>query len=174
MSLPVASCYWSTRWPAGRAGLLTWPEEPCATAATQSWAAPRPVNPALPLSGRKPEASGLHSPALSGMDFRKRASSNFFSNIMSETGSTDFVEGLVRLQAETAGDDLFHDLGGAAEDRLDAAEPPEPQSRREDSGLVLPPVKAGLHLVSASRGVRAVRSGRRSRARGSSRRVATP
>jgi hypothetical protein len=34
----------------------------------------------------------------------------------------------------------------------------------ESSRLLLPPVKAGLHLVSASRGVRAVRSGRRSRA----------
>ncbi len=40
--------------------------------------------------------------------------------------------------------------------------------------LVLPPARARLHLVSASRGVRAVRSGRRSRARGSSRRAAAP
>lgn len=29
------------------------------------------------------------------------------------------------LQAEAAADDLLHDLGGAAEDRLDATEPPE-------------------------------------------------
>jgi hypothetical protein len=35
---------------------------------------------------------------------------------MRETG---FVEVLVRLQAEAAGDDFFLDLGGAAEDRLD-------------------------------------------------------
>jgi hypothetical protein len=59
--------------------------------------------------------SGLHDPALPDMDFRNRASSNFFPNIMSETGSTDFVECLVRLQAEASADDLPHDLGGAAE-----------------------------------------------------------
>jgi hypothetical protein len=53
------------------------------------------------------------------MDFRNRASSNFSSNIVSESGSTGFVEDLVRLQAEAAGDDFFLDLGGAAEDRLD-------------------------------------------------------
>ena len=44
---------------------------------------------------------------------------------MLEIGSTNFVEGLVRLQAEVAGDDFFLDFGGAAEDRLDMAEPPE-------------------------------------------------
>ena len=38
---------------------------------------------------------------------------------MSESGSTDFVEDLVRLEAEAAADDLLHDLGGAAEDRND-------------------------------------------------------
>jgi hypothetical protein len=53
------------------------------------------------------------------MDFRSRASSNFSPNIVSEIGSTDFVEVLVGLQAEAAGDDFFLDLGGAAEDRLD-------------------------------------------------------
>jgi hypothetical protein len=52
------------------------------------------------------------------MDFRDRASSNFSPNIVSETGSTGFVEDLVRLQAEAPGDDFFLDLGGAAEDRL--------------------------------------------------------
>jgi hypothetical protein len=52
------------------------------------------------------------------MDFRSRASSNSLSNIVSESGSTDSVEGLVRLQAEVAGDDFFLDLGGAAEDQL--------------------------------------------------------
>jgi hypothetical protein len=31
-------------------------------------------------------------------------------------GRTDFVEGLVRLQAEAAGDDFLLDFGGAAED----------------------------------------------------------
>jgi hypothetical protein len=34
------------------------------------------------------------------MDFRNIASSNSLSNIVSEFGSTNFVEGLVRLQAE--------------------------------------------------------------------------
>jgi hypothetical protein len=77
------------------------------------------------------------------MDFPERADSNFPSNIMSETGSTDLVEGLVRLQAEVAGDDFFLDFGGAAEDRLDAAEPPELAIVAERSGLVFPLVKAG-------------------------------
>jgi hypothetical protein len=53
------------------------------------------------------------------------------------------------------------DFGGAAEDRLDTAEPPEVTVVSESSGLVLTPVKAGLRLVSANCGVRAVRSGRR-------------
>src|ERR1051326_4191515 len=42
-------------------------------------------------------------------------------NFVSETDSTGFVEDLVRLEAEAAGDDFFLDLGGAAEDGLDAA-----------------------------------------------------
>jgi hypothetical protein len=46
-------------------------------------------------SGRKPEGFGLQGPALPGMDFRKGASSNFSSNIVSGTQSTGFVEGLV-------------------------------------------------------------------------------
>ena len=36
------------------------------------------------------------------------------------------------------------DLGGAAEDRLDVAEPPELTIVSESSGLVFPPVKAGF------------------------------
>jgi hypothetical protein len=44
----------------------------------------------------------MHGPALPDMDFRDRASSNFSSNIVSESGSTNFVEDLVRLQAEVA------------------------------------------------------------------------
>ena len=40
------------------------------------------------------------------MDFGSRANSNFSSNIVPESGSTDFVEGLVRLEAETAADDF--------------------------------------------------------------------
>jgi hypothetical protein len=75
----------------------------------------------LNCSGREPEGSGLHSPASPGMDFPERASSNFVSNIVSETGSTDFVDCLLKLQAEAAGDDFFLDLGVAAEDGLVAA-----------------------------------------------------
>jgi hypothetical protein len=51
------------------------------------------------------------------------------ANIVVETRSTDFVEFLVRLEAEAAGDDLFLDLGGAAEDRLDTVEMPELTNR---------------------------------------------
>ena len=47
------------------------------------------------------------------------------------------------LQSEAAGDDLLLDFGGAAEARLDAAEPPELTIVAEGSGLVLLPVKAG-------------------------------
>ena len=57
-------------------------------------------------------------------------------------------------------DDLFHDLGGAAEDRLDAAEPLELTIASQSSGPVLAPTTAGLHLVGASHGGRAVRPGR--------------
>ena len=128
----------------------------------------------LYCSGRRPEGSRLHGPALSGRDFRTRTSSNFSSNIVSGTGCTGFVEGLVRLQAQAAGDDLFLDLGGAAGARLDAAEPPELTIVPVSSGVMSLPVKADFHLVSASCGVRAARSGRRSRARGSSGRVAAP
>ena len=61
--------------------------------------------------------------------------SNFLSNISLEPGSTGYVESLVRLQAEAAGDDLLLDLGGAAEDRSDAAEPPELTIVAKSSGL---------------------------------------
>ncbi len=46
------------------------------------------------------------------------------------------------LQAEAAADDLFLDLGGAAEARLGGAEPPELRIAKS-SELALPPVKAG-------------------------------
>src|SRR5580704_11739060 len=133
-----------------------------------------PVDPASTALWPQDRSSGLHGPALPYMDFRSRASSNFSSDIVPESRSTDFVAGLVRLEAETAADDLLLDLGGAAEDRLDADEAPEPTIVSQSCGLVLPAGQGGLHLVSASRGVRAVRSGRRSRAMGSSRHVATP
>jgi hypothetical protein len=58
------------------------------------------------------------------MDFRSRASSNFSSNIVSEIESTDFVEALVRLQTEAAGDDLLLDLGRAAEASPDVLRTP--------------------------------------------------
>jgi hypothetical protein len=76
------------------------------------------------------------------MDFRNRASSNFSSNIVSESGTTDFIESLVRLQAEVAGDDLLQDLGGAAEDRLDAVEPSELTIAAGSSRLGFVSVKA--------------------------------
>jgi hypothetical protein len=53
------------------------------------------------------------------MDFRNRANSNVLSNFVPESGNTDFVNDLVRLQAEAAGDDFFLDLGGAAEEGLE-------------------------------------------------------
>jgi NADPH:quinone reductase len=73
-----------------------------------------------------------------------------------------------------AAGDLLHDLGGAAEIDSTRLSRRGSQSCGEQSGLVLPPVRARLRLVSVSRGVRAVRSGQRSRARGSSGRTATP
>jgi len=82
-----------------------------------------PVDPALTALWPQDRNSGLHGPALPDMDFRNRASSNFSSNIVPGSGSTNFVEDLVRLQAEAAGDDFFLDLGGAAENRPDAAVP---------------------------------------------------
>ena len=78
------------------------------------------VDPALSALWPQDKGSGLHGPSQPDMDFRPRVSSNFLSNIMLETGTTDFVEDLVRLQAEAAGDDFLLDLGGPAEDRLDA------------------------------------------------------
>ena len=102
-----------------------------------------PVEPALTALLPQDRSSGLHGPALPDMDFRNRASSNFSPNIVSESGSTNFVEVLVRLQAEAAGDDFFLDLGGAAEDRLHTAKPPELTIAAQSSRLVLPLVKAG-------------------------------
>ncbi len=106
-------------------------------------------------------AEGRQGPPLSDTDLAQTADSNFLSNISLEPGSTGYVESLVRLQTQPAGDDFLLDLGGAAEDRSDAAEPPELRVVSESSGLVLIPVKAGLRLISASRDVRAARSGRR-------------
>ena len=76
---------------------------------------PHVVDPALTALWPQDRSSGLHGPALPDIDFRNRASSNYSPDIVSESGSTNFVEDLVRLQAEAAGDDLLLDLGGAAE-----------------------------------------------------------
>jgi hypothetical protein len=104
------------------------------------------------------------------------ADPNVSSNVALESGGTGFVECLVRLQAEAAADDFLLDLGGAAEDQPDTVKPPELTTTSKSMGLVLNShaSRAGLHLISVSRGVRVVRSGRRSPARGSSRRAAVP
>jgi hypothetical protein len=95
-----------------------------------------PVDPALTALWPQDRSSGLHGPALADMDFRTGASSNFSSNIVSESGSTNFVEDLVKLQAEAAGDDFFLDLGGAAEDRRDQRCTPNAQSYQCGSRLL--------------------------------------
>jgi hypothetical protein len=61
-----------------------------------------PVDPALAGLLPQDRSFGLHGPALADIDFHNRASSNFAPNILSESGATDFVEGLVRLEAEAA------------------------------------------------------------------------
>ena len=59
--------------------------------------------------------SKRHGPALPDPDLPQAAVSNEISNIELGIESTDFVEGLVSLQAEAAGDDLPLDHGGAAQ-----------------------------------------------------------
>jgi hypothetical protein len=73
--------------------------------------------------------SGRQGPPLPDTDLARAAGSNFSSNIPLEPSSTGYVEILVRLQTEAAGDDFFLDLGGAAEDRLHAAVGPEAADR---------------------------------------------
>jgi hypothetical protein len=80
-------------------------------------------------------ATRLHAAPLPGTDSPQPANSNLLSNTVLGTGSTGFVEGLVRLQAEAAADDLFHDLGGAAEDRRGLAARAHNRAG-EQSGLV--------------------------------------
>jgi len=77
---------------------------------------PTPVDPALTTLWPRDRSSGLHRSAVPDGGFRNRASSNFSPDIVSGSGSTDFAEGLVKPQAEVAGDDFLLDLGGAAED----------------------------------------------------------
>src|SRR5713226_3811125 len=81
--------------------------------------------------------SGRQGPPLPDTDLPQAAGSNFSSNIPLEPSGTGYVENLVRLQAQAAADDLFHDLGGAADDRLDMAEPLELTIVAESSGLML-------------------------------------
>ena len=69
------------------------------------------------------------------MDRLQAASSNVPSNVVLGTKSTRSVEPLVSPTTEAAADDFLHDLGGAPEDRLDAAEPPELTIVPENSGL---------------------------------------
>ena len=85
--------------------------------------------------------SGRQGPPLPDTDLPQDADSNFSSNVPLEPSGTGYVEDLVRLQAEAAADDFFHDLGGAAVDRQDATEP-ELTIVADSSGLVLPPVRA--------------------------------
>ncbi len=70
--------------------------------------------------------SGRQGPPLPDTDLPQAAGPYFSSDIPLEPSGTGYAENLVRLQAEAAADDFLLDLGGAAEDRLDAAEPPEP------------------------------------------------
>jgi hypothetical protein len=75
----------------------------------------RPVNtgswrvPARLLAEQAPRRS------TAATDRPQVASSNLLSASVLGTESTDFVEDLVGLEAEAAADDLFLDLGGAAE-----------------------------------------------------------
>jgi hypothetical protein len=59
--------------------------------------------------------SDRQGPPLPDTDLPQAAGSNFSSNIPLELRGTGYVENLLRLQAEAAADDLFHDLGSAAE-----------------------------------------------------------
>ena len=99
--------------------------------------------------------SGRQGPPLPDTDLPQNADSNFSSNVPLEPSGTGYVEDLVRLQAEA---DFLLDLGGAAEDRLDAAEPSGLEIVAEQRTRA-PAGHGRLHLVSSSRDVRAVRSG---------------
>jgi len=81
--------------------------------------------------------SGRQGPPLPDTVLPQAAGFNFSSNVPLEPNSTGYVENLVRLQAEAAADDLLNDLGGAADDRLHAAELPELTIVPENSGVVL-------------------------------------
>ena len=59
-----------------------------------------------------------HESSLPDTDSAEAAGSNIPPNIMLGSGSVGFVEGLVRATGPGPADNFFHDLGGAAEDRL--------------------------------------------------------
>ena len=112
-----------------------------------------PGRPGIGMMASAYASMRLYTPPLPGTGSPQMASSNKPANIPSGTGSTAFLERTRSgLEPEAASDDLLHDLGGAAEDRLDPAEPPEPTIAPEISRLLLPPVKAGL--PAAQRGPR--------------------
>jgi hypothetical protein len=96
-------------------------EDACETAATEPWAVSRPADPALTslAASHKPlNCTVLHCPAWISA---RGPVLTFCLTSCQESGAWGFVEGLVRLQAEAAGDDFLLDLRGAAEDRLDGA-----------------------------------------------------
>ena len=59
--------------------------------------------------------SRLHALPLPSTESPQSAGSNISPNVAFETGCTDFVNILIRLQAEATADDFLLDLGGAAE-----------------------------------------------------------
>jgi hypothetical protein len=85
--------------------------------AVRSWRHASSADPQWRATARF-RGSGHQGPPLPDMDSAQAAGSNFLSNISLEPGGMGYVEILVRLQTEAAGDDFFLDLGGAAEDRL--------------------------------------------------------
>ena len=87
--------------------------------------------------------------------FPQQGQFNFAPNHPLRIRNHGLRRSLVRLEAEAAGDDFLLHLGGAAEDRLDAAEPPEVTLVWESSGLVLSSVRrapSGQRELRPSRG----------------------
>lgn len=76
-------------------------------------------------------------------DSAEAAGSNIPPDIALEAKSTGFVEDLAGLQTEVAADDLLHKLGGAAENRLEADEPPGPDLAPERIGPGLRRLRPG-------------------------------
>ena len=68
--------------------------------------APTPVDPALTTLWRETEALD-YTVGSARRRFPQQGQLLLSPNIVSESGSTGFVEGLVKLQAEVAGDDSF-------------------------------------------------------------------